>query len=123
MRVLLDNILGNAWKFTRNAPSPRIEVGVANRGTQPAYFVRDNGEGFEMAHADRLFTPFGRLHLEREYNGTGIGLATVRRIERHGGEVWAESSVGEGALFAFTVPTSDLSMTASAFTDSYPNER
>ena len=124
MRVLLDNILGNAWKFTRNAQSPRIEVGVANRGTQAVYFVRDNGAGFEMAHADRLFTPFGRVHSECEYNGTGIGLATVRRIvERHGGEVWAESSVGEGALFAFTVPSSDLSQTASAFTDSYPNDR
>jgi two-component system NtrC family sensor kinase len=123
MRVLLDNILGNAWKFTRNQPTARIEVGVANRGTQPVYFVRDNGAGFEMAHADRLFTPFGRLHSEREYNGTGIGLATVRRIvERHGGEVWAESSVGEGALFAFTVPSSDLSRTAP-FTDDFQNQR
>jgi two-component system, NtrC family, sensor kinase len=125
MRVLLDNMLGNAWKFTRNQPSARIEVGVANRGTEPVYFVRDNGAGFEMAHADRLFTPFGRLHSEREFSGTGIGLATVRRIvERHGGQVWAESSVGEGALFAFTVPSSDLSRTASApFTDDYPNQR
>jgi light-regulated signal transduction histidine kinase (bacteriophytochrome) len=84
-------------------------VGVANRGTQPVYFVRDNGAGFEMTHAERLFTPFGRLHSEREYAGTGIGLATVRRIvERHGGEVWAEGAVGEGALIAFTVPTTDL---------------
>ena len=105
MRVLLDNVLGNAWKFTRNQPKPRIEVGVANRGTQAVYFVRDNGAGFEMAHADRLFTPFGRLHSEREYSGTGIGLATVRRIvERHGGEVWAEGAFGRGAMFAFTIP-------------------
>lgn len=111
MRVLLDNMLGNAWKFTRNQPSARIEVGVANRGTQSVYFVRDNGCGFEMAHADRLFTPFGRLHSERELTGTGIGLATVRRIvERHGGEVWAESSQGDGALFAFTLPRPDTGL-------------
>jgi light-regulated signal transduction histidine kinase (bacteriophytochrome) len=124
MRVLLDNVLGNAWKFTRNQPLARIEVGVANRGTQSVYFVRDNGAGFEMAHADRLFTPFGRLHSEREFSGTGIGLATVRRIvERHGGEVWAESSVGEGALFAFTVPSSDLSKSASAPFIEHPSQR
>jgi two-component system NtrC family sensor kinase len=123
MRVLLDNVLGNAWKFTRNQETARIEVGVANRGTQSVYFVRDNGAGFEMAHADRLFTPFGRLHSEREYGGTGIGLATVRRIvERHGGEVWAESAVGEGALFAFTLPSSDLSKGGS-FTEDYPSHR
>ena len=108
MRVLLDNLLGNAWKFTTKREAPRIEVGVANRGTHPVYFVRDNGAGFEMTHVERLFTPFGRLHSEREYAGTGIGLATVRRIvERHGGEVWAEGAVGEGALIAFTVPSSD----------------
>lgn len=103
----LDNVLGNAWKFTRNQPKPRIEVGVANRGTQAVYFVRDNGAGFEMAHADRLFTPFGRLHSEREYSGTKIDLATVRRIvERHGGE-WAEGALGRGAMFAFTIPPAD----------------
>ena len=122
MRVLFDNMLGNAWKFTRNQSSPRIEVGVANRGTQAVYFVRDNGAGFEMAHADRLFTPFGRLHAEREYSGTGIGLATVRRIvERHGGAVWAESS-GEGAVFAFTIPPGGVSK-IDTLTDEYPSQR
>jgi two-component system NtrC family sensor kinase len=100
VRALLDNVIGNAWKFTAHSPEPRIEVGAAD----DAFFVRDNGAGFDMAHAKQLFTPFQRLH-GNEFPGTGIGLATVRRIvERHGGRVWAESSPGVGTTISFTLP-------------------
>jgi PAS domain S-box-containing protein len=105
VRVMLDNLLGNAWKFTAHQPQPRIEVG---RLMQPdgtlAFFVRDNGAGFDMAYADKLFAPFQRLHHRREFPGTGIGLATVQRIvHRHGGRIWAEGAVGHGATFYFTL--------------------
>jgi two-component system sensor histidine kinase/response regulator len=104
LRVALENLLFNAWKFTSRAPTPVIEVGLLPGGDQPTYFVRDNGAGFEMAQADRLFRPFQRLHLASEYPGTGIGLATVRRIiHRHGGAIWAHSSPGQGACFYFTL--------------------
>jgi two-component system NtrC family sensor kinase len=105
LRILLDNLLGNAWKFTAKAERPRIEFGARPEGGRQAYYVRDNGAGFDMAHAARLFTPFQRLHNERDYPGTGIGLATVQRIvDRHGGKVWAEGAVGEGATISFTIP-------------------
>jgi len=105
MRILLDNLLGNAWKFTTRSAAPRIAVGREHRGGEPVYFVRDNGAGFDMSQADRLFTPFHRVHTDAELAGTGIGLATVRRIvERHGGRIWAEGSVGGGAKISFTVP-------------------
>lgn len=104
-RALLENLLDNAWKFTREVARPRIEVGRATRDGAPAYFVQDNGAGFDLAHAARLFTPFARLHTEREFPGTGIGLATVQRIvHRHGGIAWAESEPGRGAKFLFTLP-------------------
>jgi len=100
VRALLDNVIGNAWKFTANSPDARIEVGAAD----DAFFVRDNGAGFDMAHAKQLFTPFQRLH-GSEFPGTGIGLATVRRIvERHAGRVWAQSSPGVGTTIYFTLP-------------------
>jgi two-component system NtrC family sensor kinase len=103
VRVLFDNLLGNAWKFTSRTPAARIEVG-AGPGSD-TIFVRDNGAGFDPAHAARLFAPFKRLHSEAEFKGTGIGLATVRRIvERHGGQVWAEGAIGRGATFYFTLP-------------------
>ncbi len=105
VRILLDNLVGNAWKFTADAAEPRVEISCEQRDDETVFFVRDNGAGFDMAHADRLFTPFQRLHSEREYGGTGIGLATARRIvERHGGRIWAESAPGAGATFYFTLP-------------------
>jgi len=104
MRSVLENLLGNAWKFTSKAPAARIEFGAEPRPSGLAYFVRDNGAGFDMAYQAKLFRPFQRLHSERDFPGTGIGLATVRRaIERHGGQIDAESHVGCGATFFFTI--------------------
>ncbi|HSD89274.1 MAG TPA: ATP-binding protein [Kofleriaceae bacterium] len=105
VRILFDNLIGNAWKFTSHSPSPHVEIGVERRPGETVFFVRDNGAGFDMTYVERLFTPFQRLHSEREYAGTGIGLATVRRIvDRHGGRIWAESALGQGATFYFTLP-------------------
>ena len=106
MRILLDNLLGNAWKFTTRTDAARIAVGRDGGGDgESVFFVRDNGAGFDMSQADRLFTPFQRLHSDGEFAGTGIGLATVRRIvERHGGKIWAEGAIGGGAKISFTIP-------------------
>ena len=105
VRTLLENLLGNAWKFSSKASLPRVEVGMTDSVVGRAFFVRDNGVGFDMAHADKLFIPFQRLHTVGEFAGTGIGLATAQRIiHRHGGRIWAESSVGKGATFYFTLP-------------------
>jgi two-component system NtrC family sensor kinase len=105
LRILLDNLLGNAWKFTAKTVNARIEFGARSADGPLVYYVRDNGAGFDMKHAARLFSPFQRLHHERDYPGTGIGLATVQRIvDRHGGRVWAEGVVGEGATISFTIP-------------------
>jgi len=94
----------DAWKFTATLDRARIEVGAVNDGAGRTFFVRDNGVGFDPAHADKLFSPFQRLH-GAEFPGTGVGLATVQRIvERHHGRIWAESSVGAGATFYFTLP-------------------
>jgi hypothetical protein len=106
MRIALVNLLGNAWKFTGKRDGARVEFSVAApRGAEPIYRVQDNGAGFDMAHAGKLFSPFERLHGAGDFPGTGIGLATVQRIvERHGGRLWAEASVGHGASFYFTLP-------------------
>lgn len=103
-RVLV-NLLSNAIKFSRDNPSPRIAVGGFAQGAEAVYFVRDNGVGFDMQYADKLFGVFQRLHAVNEYKGTGIGLAMVKRIiERHGGRVWAEGRVNEGATIFFALP-------------------
>jgi two-component system NtrC family sensor kinase len=105
MRVVFDNLLSNAWKFTAKVPAARIEVGTDQQEGVTVFFVRDNGAGFNMEYAEKLFSPFLRLHTEAEFAGTGIGLATVHRIvDRHGGRIWAESSVDHGATFYFTLP-------------------
>jgi two-component system NtrC family sensor kinase len=105
IRNVFENLLGNAWKFTASTSGARIEVGSELIDEGLAYFIRDNGSGFDMARSGRLFTPFQRLHSQSEFPGTGIGLATVHRIiERHSGRVWAEAEVGRGATFRFTLP-------------------
>jgi light-regulated signal transduction histidine kinase (bacteriophytochrome) len=103
-RVLFDNLLGNAWKFTAHVTAARIEFGAVDVDGTRTLYVRDNGAGVDMEHAGKLFAPFQRLHTVAEFPGTGIGLATVQRIvHRHGGHIWAESSAGKGAAFYFTL--------------------
>jgi signal transduction histidine kinase len=105
LRSALENLLGNAWKFTGKREGARVELGLTEKDGERAYFVSDNGAGFEMAYASKLFAPFQRLHSPSAFPGTGIGLATVQRIiHRHGGRIWAESETGKGATFFFTLP-------------------
>jgi signal transduction histidine kinase len=105
VRILLENLLGNAWKFTGKASAPRIEFGVKTEGGERVFFVRDNGAGFDMKYVNRLFGAFQRLHRENDFPGTGIGLATAQRIVlRHGGRIWVEAEIGRGAAFYFTLP-------------------
>ena len=106
LRILIENLVGNAWKFTAKREAARIEIGASDTPESPTYFVRDDGAGFDGTYARRLFAPFQRLHADTDFPGTGIGLATVRRIvERHGGRVWAEGETGRGATFFFTLPS------------------
>jgi PAS domain S-box-containing protein len=104
MLSVLENLIGNAWKFSSKSPAAKISFGTLNTDDNPVYYVRDNGAGFDMRRAGRLFTAFQRLHGESDFKGTGIGLATVSRIvDRHGGRIWAEAQVGNGAAFYFTL--------------------
>ena len=104
LRCVLENLLGNAWKFTRKHTAARIEFGVVPATVPPVYFVRDDGAGFDMAYADKLFIPFQRLHTQAEFEGSCVGLATVQRIvHRHGGRIWAQGEVEGGATFFFTL--------------------
>lgn len=109
MRIALNNLITNAWKFTEKRPEARIEIGLQERAGKMAYYVKDNGVGFEMASAARLFQPFQRLHRQEDFDGNGIGLTIVHKIvDRHGGHIWAESRSGQGACFYFTLPRQGL---------------
>jgi len=107
LKIALENLIGNAWKFTSKSKQAKVEFGLMKTiGGEPTYFVRDNGCGFDMARADKLFEPFQRLHTDEEFSGTGVGLTTVRRIiTRHGGRIWAESEVNKGTTFFFSLPS------------------
>jgi signal transduction histidine kinase len=101
----MENLLANAWKYTGRKEAARIEVGVRREGEERIFFVRDNGIGFDMANVGKLFVPFQRLVSAHDFEGTGIGLATVQRIvRRHGGRIWADAVPGQGATFSFTLP-------------------
>jgi len=102
--IVIENLIGNAWKFTEKKPLAKIEFGMKQHDGKTVYFVRDNGAGFNMEYAYKLFNPFQRLHSEDEFPGLGIGLATVQRIiQRHGGHIWADGEVDKGATFYFTL--------------------
>lgn len=123
LMIVLENLLGNAWKYSAGEQLSEIELGCDYDENQRYFFIRDNGAGFNMAEADKLFMPFQRLHTKDEFDGTGIGLATVQRIiQCHGGEIWAESEVGVGSTFYFTLGKKDsipLSLPLSAATYLY----
>ncbi len=107
LRALYENLIGNAWKFTRYRTPARIEIGMEEKADERVYYVRDNGAGFDQSFVDKLFAPFQRLHAATEFEGSGIGLATAHKIvSRHGGRIWAEGSTGEGATLRFTLPQS-----------------
>ncbi len=104
MLIVLQNLIGNAWKFTAKRKTARIEFGAKELNGKRVYYIRDNGAGFDMAYADKLMAPFQRLHSTKDYEGSGVGLATVQRIiSRHGGEIWAEGELEKGAVFYFTL--------------------
>ena len=106
LRAVIENLLSNAWKFTRKRPHATIEFGVTNQNGRPAIYVRDDGAGFDPGYADKMFHAFQRLHTRQEFEGTGIGLSTVERIlHRHGGRIWAEGEVEKGATFYFVIPS------------------
>jgi signal transduction histidine kinase len=105
LRIVLANLIGNAWKYTRRQIAAYIEFSRAAERDEAVFYVRDNGAGFDMKYAAQLFRPFQRLHTDSEFEGTGIGLATVERIiRRHGGRIWADAAPDRGATFQFTLP-------------------
>ena len=107
LRILMDNLLRNAWKYTSHHDRARIEFGIMRESDRTVYFVKDDGSGFDPNAVDRLFQPFQRLHSAAEFPGSGVGLATVQRVvRRHGGQVWASSEVEKGATFYFTIKAS-----------------
>ena len=115
LRAALENLIGNAWKFSAKAEHARVEVGLLRDGDEATFFVRDNGAGFDMRYAGKLFGAFQRLHSANEYQGTGIGLATVQRIvHRHGGRIWADAKPGKGAVFFFTLAAKNQAAPAAA---------
>jgi len=108
LKIAMTNLLENAWKFTGKIDQSRIEFGSTDLNDHPVFYIRDNGAGFDMKYAAKMFNAFQRFHHTNEFPGTGIGLATVKRIiERHGGRIWAESEPQQGATFFFTLPTDD----------------
>jgi light-regulated signal transduction histidine kinase (bacteriophytochrome) len=109
LRQVFENLLGNAWKFTARKETAKIELGLERLDGADTYFIRDNGAGFNMEYAGKLFMPFQRLHGANEFPGTGVGLSIVQRIiTRHGGRIWARSAIGEGATFYFTIGEGNL---------------
>ena len=103
LKQLLENLIGNSWKYTSRKPAARIEFGSVEVDGRGSFFIKDNGAGFDMAFSDKLFEAFQRLH-GAEFEGCGIGLATAKRIvQRHGGTIWAQGAVGAGATFYFTL--------------------
>jgi len=115
LRIVMENLIGNAWKYSGQRDPARISVTMEQRDEGPVYVISDNGAGFDMQHAEGLFTPFNRLHKTADFAGTGIGLATVQRvIQRHGGRIWAESAPEEGATFRFTLPARHDSLEISS---------
>jgi signal transduction histidine kinase len=118
VRVALENLICNAWKFTSRTGRPQNEIGRVRDGNRDTFFVRDNGAGFDMAYSNKLFGAFQRLHSVNEYQGTGIGLATVQRIvHRHGGRIWADARPGKGAVFFFTLEVAPAAATAGVHTE------
>jgi len=110
LRVVLQNLLSNAWKFTGERNIAHISFGTEEIDGETAYFVRDDGAGFDMDYADKLFGAFQRLHTQSEFPGIGIGLATASRVvHRHGGRIWAQGAPNEGATFYFTLPSEESS--------------
>src|ERR1044071_1286627 len=104
LRIVVENLLGNSWKYTSKHSQARIEFGVVQQQGKPAYFIRDDGAGFDPSYASRLFGAFQRLHAEKDFPGTGVGLAPGRRVlQRHSGRIWAEGAVERGSTFYFTL--------------------